>query len=182
MDQSAVLRLLSAHTPYDDAERGFLERIGRFVRETPGFHRRSTPQGHLTASAWIVDAELRHALLLHHAKLGRWLQPGGHIEDDGSLLESALREAREETGLGCRAMDSVVFDIDIHPIPARADEPAHLHFDVRFLLEAEPAARPEVSPESNAVRWFVLDEIAALNGGPSIDRMVEKTRRRRKIR
>ncbi|MCC6301252.1 MAG: NUDIX hydrolase [Gammaproteobacteria bacterium] len=176
MQQTSVLRLLAAHRPHDDTERDFLARILRFVRETPGFHRRDTAQGHLTASAWIVDAERRHALLLHHGKLGRWLQPGGHIEDDASLLDSALREALEETGLRCRPVDGGIFDIDIHPIPARGPEPAHLHYDVRFLLEADAGARPEVSPESNAVRWFALEEIAALEGGPSIGRMVEKTR------
>ncbi len=177
MDQSAVLRLLDEHTPHDAAERGFLGQILRFVRETPGFHRRDTMQGHLTASAWIVDAERRRALLLHHGKLARWLQPGGHVEDDATLLDSALREAREETGLRCRAVDAAIFDLDIHTIPARAQEPTHLHYDVRFLLEADPGAQPEVSPESNAVRWFGLDEIDALGGGPSIARMVAKTHR-----
>lgn len=177
MDQSAVLRLLDAHIPYDSAERGFLERILRFVRETPGFHRRDTMQGHLTASAWIVDAERRRALLLHHGKLARWLQPGGHVEDDATLLDSALREAREETGLRCHAVHAAIFDLDIHPIPARAQEPTHLHYDVRFLLEADPGTQTEVSPESNAVRWFGLDEIDALGGGPSIARMVAKTHR-----
>ncbi|MCC6208091.1 MAG: NUDIX domain-containing protein, partial [Gammaproteobacteria bacterium] len=91
---------------------------------------------------------------------------------------SALREAREETGLACRAVDAAIFDIDIHPIPARGPEAYHLHYDVRFLLEAGAGAQPEVSAESNAVRWFRLDEVAALGGGPSIERMVEKTRLR----
>jgi 8-oxo-dGTP pyrophosphatase MutT (NUDIX family) len=177
MRQDAILRLLDAFTPHDETEHGFLARMRRFVRETPGCHRRGTPQGHLTASAWIVDAQRQHALLLHHGKLGRWLQPGGHIEDDANLLDAALREALEETGLPCRAADPGIFDLDIHPIPARAQEAEHLHYDVRFLLETAPDAQPAVSPESNAVRWFKLDEIAALNCGPSIDRMVAKTRR-----
>lgn len=177
MRQDSVLRLLAAHTPHDATERAFLERMQRFVRETPAFHRRSTAQGHLTASAWIVDAGRRHALLLHHGKLDRWLQPGGHIENDVTLLDAALREAREETGLDCRAAQTGIFDLDIHPIPARAQEAAHLHYDVRFLLEAALGTQPAPSSESNAVRWFRLDEIVALDGGPSIDRMVAKTRR-----
>jgi 8-oxo-dGTP pyrophosphatase MutT (NUDIX family) len=178
MQQAAVLRLLDSFEPHDEIERQFLVRTRRFVGETPAFHRRSTPAGHLTASVWIVDAAREHALLLHHAKLGRWLQPGGHIEDDHTPLAAALREAREETGLPCRAVEEGIFDIDIHPIPARATEPEHLHYDIRFLLEADRCARPEVSFESHAVRWFSLDEITALGGGPSLDRMVEKTRHR----
>jgi 8-oxo-dGTP pyrophosphatase MutT (NUDIX family) len=182
MQQTATLQLLAAFTPHDDTERDFLDRMCRFVQETPTFHRRSTLSGHVTASAWIVDAGRQRALLLHHGKLRRWLQPGGHIEDDQTLLAAALREAQEETGLSCRAVDTGVFDIDIHPIPARVQEPAHLHYDIRFLLEADPHAQPEVSIESNAVRWFELGQIATLNCGPSIDRMLVKTRRRGQIR
>lgn len=182
MEQTPILQLLGAFAPYDDTERDYLERTDGFVRENPEFHRRSTLAGHVTASAWIVDAERRHALLLHHGKLQRWLQPGGHIEEDRTLLAAALREALEETGLPCRPVDTGVFDIDIHPIPARAQEPAHLHYDIRFLLETDPRAQPEVSLESNAVRWFELEQITTLNCGPSIDRMVEKTRRRGQIR
>jgi 8-oxo-dGTP pyrophosphatase MutT (NUDIX family) len=182
MQQAAILRLLAAFEPHDEVEREFLARTDRFIRETPAFHRRNAAAGHLTASAWIIDAAREHALLLHHAKLGRWLQPGGHIEDDRTPLAAALREAREETSVACRAVTDGIFDIDIHPIPARVAEPGHLHYDIRFLLQADRLARPEVSPESNAVRWFRLDEITALGGGPSIDRMVEKTRRRAQTR
>lgn len=177
MRQDSVLSLLDAYTPDDSEERDFRARMQRFVCETPAFHHRSTPHGHLTASAWIVDAERRHVLLLHHGKLGRWLQPGGHIEDDATLLEAALREAREETGLACRAAHPGIFDLDIHPIPARGPEPGHLHYDVRFLLETANGAQPVLSAESNAVRWFALADVAALGGGPSIDRMAAKTPR-----
>ena len=70
-------------------------------------------------------------LLAHHRKLGRWLQPGGHSDGDPDTLAVALREAREESGLDVQALDDAIFDLDLHRIPARDREPAHLHFDVR---------------------------------------------------
>ena len=93
--------------------------------------------GHITGSAWVVDIAGNRVLLADHAKLGRWLQPGGHSDGDPDTLAVALREAREESGLDVRALDDAIFDIDVHRIPARGDEPAHLHFDVRFLVQAE---------------------------------------------
>ena len=72
-------------------------------------------------------------LLAHHRELKRWLQPGGHSDGDPDTLPVALREAREESGLDVRALDNAVFDIDVHGIPARGGEPAHLYFDVRFV-------------------------------------------------
>ena len=76
-------------------------------------------------------------LLAHHRELERWLQPSGHSDGDPDTLAVAMREAREESGLDVRALDNAIFDIDVHRIPARGREPAHFHFDVRFLVQAK---------------------------------------------
>ena len=122
---------------------------------------------------------VRDALLLvHHAKLERWLQPGGHVEaGDASLLLAAQREVLEETGLEhlvCEATDP--FDLDVHRIPGRAGEPEHEHFDVRFLLRA---AREEHSrsEESREVRWFSLQELHEARFDDSLMRAVRKLKR-----
>src|SRR5687768_14000019 len=97
MDLRAVLL---RHSPADDRESADLGRIVRFVTaETDPFDRRN-PRAHLTGSAFVVSHDGLHVLLLHHRKLGRWLQPGGHADDGESSGETvALREAREETGV-----------------------------------------------------------------------------------
>ncbi|MEP6963752.1 MAG: NUDIX hydrolase, partial [Acidobacteriota bacterium] len=112
-----------------------------------------------------------------HKRLNRWLQMGGHIEPgDRTLLDAALREAREESGLeGVRPLSAAIFDLDVHAIPARKDEPEHFHYDVRFLLEADPAEALVVSAESRDVAWVPLSGIPALNADASIRRMVAKT-------
>ena len=102
---------------------------------------------------------------------------GGHLEaGDLSLLEASLREAREESGLTrVRPVSAAVFDLDVHLIPERKGEPAHYHYDVRFLLEADPAEALVVSAESKDVAWVPLSGIAALNTDASMRRMVAKT-------
>lgn len=176
MIREHTLRLLEAYQAFDDLERTYHRDIRAFVRSQTRSHRRSNAGGHVTGSAWVVDREARHALLVHHRRLDRWLQPGGHLEDDATVLEAALREAREETGLVCIPASEEIFDIDIHRIPANAREAEHLHYDIRFLLVADRDETPTVSSESREVRWFDWDEIHAMACGPSIDRMVHKCR------
>ena len=97
-------------------------------------------------------------LLLHHRKLDRWLQPGGH-GDPGETTgeEVALREAFEESGIAGLALHPTAprpLDVDVHDIPARGDEPAHEHLDLRYLVRAPEGAR--VSPalaELHEIRW-----------------------------
>ena len=180
MDPLWLLSRLRDHTPADEQEADYRRRLVDFVSREARFHDRHLAGGHVTGSAWIVNPAHDCALLVHHRKLNRWLQPGGHIEDDDTVLDTALREAREESGLTqLRPMGDAIFDVDIHLIPARGTESAHFHYDVRFLLMADPGDTLQVSAESHALRWFTLEEIEAMDEGPSIDRMVKKTRQRR---
>ncbi|TAG82536.1 MAG: NUDIX domain-containing protein [Burkholderiales bacterium] len=160
----AALRTYARHaTPQQITQ---AQRIIEFVQTHVAPWRRSTIEGHLTASAWIVDEAQTHALLVHHKKLDQWLQPGGHIdEEDLGVFDAALREAREETGIEDFAIESVsappIFDVDVHEIPARGEEPAHFHYDIRYRFTALNRATTLNATEANALRWFPITQIAA---------------------
>jgi 8-oxo-dGTP pyrophosphatase MutT (NUDIX family) len=110
-----------------------------------------------------------------HATLGRWLQPGGHVEPgDGGLVEAARREVLEETGL--EELDDAApgaFDLDVHPIPARGERPPHFHFDVRFLFRSR-GERLRPSAEVGDARWVDLAQACALSGDASVVRALGK--------
>ena len=120
-----------------------------------------------------------HALLLHHAQLDRWLQPGGHLDEtDASPARAALREALEESGIAqLRLANETLIDVDVHPIPARnigaIMEPAHLHYDLRYLVDAD---RNDVvlSNESLGFQWVSIVEVAR-TAEPSIARLARKS-------
>jgi 8-oxo-dGTP pyrophosphatase MutT (NUDIX family) len=163
-DWSHLFAQLEAHRAADEKEARDLAFIRAFLARHPDdAHLRSQPEGHLTGSAFILDAARTRVLLLHHGKLGRWLQPGGHGEGEIDPREIALREIEEETGLpGSGLMpcpDARILDVDVHGIPARPGESAHLHLDLRYGFVAGVGAAPRVSAESRELRWFAPDSL-----------------------
>lgn len=152
-----------------------LEAFRAFARAHPDCCERTCLDGHFTGSAWVVSRDGERALLLHHRKLDRWLQPGGHADGDGDLAGVALREAGEETGLSGLRVEPGVYDLDRHRIPARGSEPAHWHYDVRFVVRAGADEAFAINEESHALAWRTVRGIA---GDPAIDESVRRLARR----
>jgi len=176
MHRRPLLNKLRDYQPHDPHERDMYETLVRFVETESRCFDRNLQIGHVTGSAWIIDRARTSALLTHHFKLDRWLQLGGHADGDPDILRVAIREAREESGIeDIRPLFEAIFDVDVHPIPARGTEPRHLHFDVRFLLEADAEAPLVVSGESKDLAWVPLADIAQFTAEQSIARMAAKS-------
>lgn len=175
MHREPLISLLQQHTPADATEKAMTQATIEFVRTYPNCFDRSLLIGHVTGSAWIVSPDRQQVLLIHHRKLDRWLQPGGHADGDPDVAAVALREAQEETGLtSLRIIGDGIFDVDVHEIPSRKDVPAHLHYDVRFLLEADPLEAFGDSDEIKNIRWFSAEIAKSITDSESILRMVRK--------
>lgn len=175
MYRNSLLSLLQQHTPVDVEEQAMTRQTIAFVQENPACFERSLLTGHITGSAWILSPDRQQVLLIHHRKLDRWLQPGGHADGDSDVAAVALREAREETGLtSLKLLSDAIFDVDIHEIPARADVPAHLHYDIRFLLEADPYEPFGFSDEIKNIQWFLLEMAKGVSDSVSINRLLMK--------
>jgi 8-oxo-dGTP pyrophosphatase MutT (NUDIX family) len=176
MHRNQLLELLESYTPFDHTEAKFHQEIKTFVEAQPACFERTLQTGHITGSAWIVDSTRQYTLLTHHHKLDKWFQTGGHCDGDPDVLAVALKEAEEETGLqNLKVVSSQIFDIDIHLIPERKNEPAHYHYDVRFLIEADKNEVFTITSESKDLAWVLLDNVESLNNSDSIIRMVKKT-------
>lgn len=184
MRRAPLLTLLRRYADAFPAEVAVVRRIETLVRSHEDCLLRTCVPGHVTASAWIVDADRERFLLTHHRKLNRWLQLGGHVDGESHVHHAALREAREESGMsefafvgGDGRLDDVAplpLDVDVHVIPARGTEPEHEHHDVRFLLIARPDQRLAISDESNDLRWFDAGEFASLTSDASVARLFAK--------
>jgi 8-oxo-dGTP pyrophosphatase MutT (NUDIX family) len=157
----AVARGIVAAMAQEAGQAAMGERMLEFLDGHPDALLRTCTLGHLTGSAFVVDADARHALLMFHTKLQRWLQPGGHADGDANLARVALREASEETGIDGLAVDPTPIDLDIHRVAPPSERP-HLHHDVRYLVVAPVGATPRGNHESEALRWVSEADLPAL--------------------
>jgi len=174
--QSLIEAITNYHPEFNE-EAAFKDRFLDLLKHPRAYFRDHLP-GHMTGSAWIMDESKKFILLTHHAKLNKWLQPGGHADGDENILNVAIREALEETGLrSLYPFSTSIFDIDIHRIPAGKDFTEHLHYDVRVLFQGSKEEPLTVSDESHDLAWVSIDhagDVSANNS--SIGRMAAKLR------
>jgi 8-oxo-dGTP pyrophosphatase MutT (NUDIX family) len=173
-----LLALIALHDAVDQKEADDRARMLTYARTlTDPFSRDEIP-AHFTASALIVDPLGERVCMIHHKKLARWLQPGGHFEpaDDGDAALAALREAREETSLDVSLVDPdrSPLDLDIHLIPGRAETPAHEHLDIRFLVRAADSTARFDPAESLGIRFMPWEDALGVAGDPALVRMLKK--------
>lgn len=168
-----LLKLIDSYELQFTDEKESVNMFREFVNRNleTSIYSRKNFDGHFTASAFLVNEARTHLLFLNHKKLNRWLQPGGHIDDtDSSILKAALREVAEETGLqsvDLELIDAEIFDLDAHVIPEnpKKDEPAHVHYDVRFLIKVISESGINVNKaEAEELKWLPIEVVSELEG------------------
>lgn len=175
MERTTVLEELFAYRAIDELDRQNRATTISFVEREPLAAERTTVLGHLTSSAWVINHCDTHVLLMHHRKLEKWLQPGGHADGSYALKEVAIREVFEETGVeNLSDVGSGIFDIDVHEIPARGEVPHHLHFDIRYAFRARLTCPVTQNSESLGVEWVELSRVEEKTNDLSILRMRRK--------
>jgi len=167
--------LLDRYEPTDLDEKISKQRMLVFMKEYENCFERSLAIGHFTSSAWLLNCDGTHVLLMHHAKLDKWLQLGGHCDGNSDVLAVAIKEAQEESGIeNIVPVSENIFDIGVHEIPARGNCPTHDHYDVRFLLQVVGDGSIVQNRESKELRWFGKNLNELPNQDRSVVRMFEK--------
>ncbi|HVS30277.1 MAG TPA: NUDIX hydrolase [Thermoanaerobaculia bacterium] len=175
-----LLDQLRSYVPADVTESRHRESLVALVAgQGEPFSRGEFEPGHVTASCFIIDGRGSHLLLHHHKRLGRWLQMGGHVDDGETVLQAALREGAEESGLPDLTLLATRFiDLDVHPIPAGRGEPPHRHFDVRYVARTLEPESMHIDPEeSSDLAWVDLRRAAEMMNEAGSARVLRKIER-----
>lgn len=174
MIREKALKLLKEYSPSLE-ESNYKEVITNFINKNERCFDRKLDAGHITSSAWLLSRCGNKALLMHHAKLNLWMQLGGHCDNDGDILQVAVKEAIEESGINhIEPVSNNIFDIDIHYIPANQKEAAHYHYDIRFLLQIKSNEKVKINHESKELRWIGKYKSELPTSERSVVRMFEK--------
>lgn len=160
--------------PHEHSTISAVENHLELVKQNPKI---ASLHGHVTGSAWLVNPRNGKVLLTLHAKLHRWLQLGGHIDahDDMNIHRTALREAKEESGiLQIARTHDQIFHLDIHYIPAHKNKPEHYQYDFCFLHHVTEDITAHASEESLDLKWFSLAELMQIDADPGLKKMCKK--------
>jgi 8-oxo-dGTP pyrophosphatase MutT (NUDIX family) len=170
---NATYELLKRYDPSYPEEVVYRKKMLEFLETCDDAFLRSCLVGHFTASAFLLNHDKTHVCLMHHTKLNKWVQPGGHCDGDSNILAVAIKEAQEETGITqIIPLNPDIFDLDLHLIPANTKDKAHYHFDIRFFLHACGNDTLIKNHESQELRWVEKDVQLPLD--PSVRRLFEK--------
>ncbi len=180
-----IRKTLHNHQPVDEKESQDVATALSLMNVHANLLNMNCEIGHFTGSALVVNPRKNQFLLHYHKKLHKWLQFGGHPDFETDLLQVALRETREETGLTdlqCypKASSKSPIDVDIHTIPQKGDQPEHVHIDFRYVLATNEPEKIEIAEgESQEMRWFNFDVLTEVEGivDQSLLRMIQKVKK-----
>jgi 8-oxo-dGTP pyrophosphatase MutT (NUDIX family) len=177
INKANLMKLLEKYYPNDIFEKSYKSKILEFISNNQVVFGKENRRGHITGSSWVINKSKNKVLLCYHRKLDKWLQFGGHSDDNEDVLDTALREATEESGLeSLKLLSEEIFDVDIHSIPMIGDENEHIHYDIRFVFEADERENIRISNESKDIAWIDLENVKNFNCSASLLRMIEKTK------
>ena len=156
--RDSVITVLTDWQAPDDAQDSLRQAVLGFVLAREDACERACVPGHITASTLVLDHTGSHVLLTLHPRLGRWVQLGGHCEDDADIAAAALREATEESGVAGLRISSDLAAVHVHALTCSLGVPTR-HLDLQFVAHAPADARIVISDESEDLKWWPADAL-----------------------
>jgi len=183
-----LLAQIEEYEPYNEQEEKDKQILCELLKSGKDIYTRNNDICHLTASAWVCDPQKEHVLMAYHKIYDSWAWLGGHADGERDLLQTAIREVKEESGLeNIRVVSPKIFSIEILPVNGHFKKgsyvASHLHLNVTYLLEADPNDLLKVKEDENSnVAWFSLEDAVEASTEPWFKENIYKKLNQKLIR
>ena len=154
-----------SYQPINEQELMDQKLIIDFIDRNPDALDRTNLCAHVTSSAFVVNQDMTKILFAYHKIYDSWAWVGGHADGNPDLLEVAIKEAIEETGVSkVDAFSRNIFTLDVIQVTNHIKHgkyvPDHLHLNASFLLIADENDELSINhAENTGVKWFDIDDI-----------------------
>lgn len=155
---------LKNYSPYNEQEKKDKEAMLQFMHSSNQVYSRENTIAHFSASSWLVNKDRSKVVMIYHNLYDSWAWTGGHADGEEDLLQVAIKEAKEETGLQkISVVSPEIFSIEMLTVDGHVKRGAyvssHLHMNITYLLEAEEDKELVIKPDENSgVTWFSLED------------------------
>ncbi len=166
--------------PYNVQEEKDKELMLKYIDTFQDVLTRNNEMCHFTASNWIVNKNKTKVIMAYHNIYNSWAWTGGHADGDGNLLNVALKEANEETGLkNLKVLSDNFLGIQILTVNSHIKRgkfvPSHLHLDCCFLLEADENDSLKIKEDENSgVKWVDINDVLELTNEENMKPIYKK--------
>ena len=167
-------KALEKFRPWNEQEARDREEILARLARGEALYTRENTDAHVTASGWVVSPDRKQVLMAYHNLYDSWAWLGGHADGERDLLKTAMREVMEESGLTeVKPVSEEIYSVEILTVNGYEKHgsyvSSHLHLNVTYLLEADPALPVHNKPDENSrVAWFYLEEAVKRSSEPWI--------------
>ncbi|MBN2794240.1 MAG: NUDIX hydrolase [Clostridia bacterium] len=167
-----LIKALENYRPFNEQEEQDLKIIKKAIKEIPDIFHRHHLTAHMTASSWLVNQAYNKVLMIHHNIYNSWSWLGGHADGEEDLLQVAIKEAQEESGLKhIHPVSEDIFSVEVLTVDGHEKHnhyvPSHLHLNITYLLQADENQDLFINEHENSgVAWFTLEEAVKASTEP----------------
>ncbi len=167
-----LLEEIKRYIPYNEQEEKDKEVMIDFIETSNNILLRRNKMAHFTASSWLVNKERTKILMIFHNIYNAWSWTGGHADGDEDLLQVAIKEAKEETGIEhILPVSEQIFSLEIITVDGHKKRgeyvPSHLHVNITYLLEADERDMLQIKADENSgVKWFEVESVVEASSEP----------------
>lgn len=157
---------IEKYIPYNEQEKNDKKIMLQYLEQFDNILTRENEFAHFTASSWVLNKEKTKVLMIYHNIYQSWAWTGGHADGESDLLQTAIRELKEEAGVqNVKILDDNIFSLEAICVNGHVKKgkyvSSHVHLNLTYLLEVDENEKLQIKEDENSnVKWISIEEIS----------------------